>query len=969
MNKKDILKEILIKKNMEYINKYAELISLNWYKWDYNIILDDLFYVSKINNLIDQNFFFDRTFYDKKEILKKLVENIAGVSDLWNWEYKLSIDSLLSTITNFLWINSWINIYEIQFKKEDISQKIYKTEFLLNKDWEFYLLNLKKDNSQWLLEEIKKIVNQKIINKYGLIKQWEKILNPITKVDQYKDLLLSQIPKVIQKEFDTYDYTELYNNINMDYFLRTSFIEENYINTHWLDALFKWIEDWRRIVIYGDYDSDWFNSAFQLHKLFKSIWYNNFVIIFPTREKKYINVIDWKEMTSDFTWYGITKEISWFVTKNDLLITVDNGWAQVDVFNDLLEKWINIPTIIIDHHNLSYSNNKEMKNNYRLEKMFIREAWIKLDKIDSNQIILLKEDFPIYYNHPYIKAEFNWVAATIMTWLFILEFLKRYNDKLWLKDNYTTLLENLIIHAGIWQITDVMSLLPTTKNVWLLIYILAKKTFQKSLDEITKTLKTNGVSEIDWWKMLSFNAQYSRLSDIKKKNIKAVIKGTLFTPYNIDWNWKIVYSAINKEVLLLMYSKKIWVLNVWNIGWMIWPLINIIWRTSSLSELMKYLVYITEDQSSYTTKLPVISNFTKIADVTVIRRETVNEWKRLLGKFIEVFTDIDSNDYLYLPENYLKILFLTNSNEFNFKEFNKLNNLYRKLIDQWVIKNKKDLYTVANKYWLSKEQIRLFNKGIIDFISPFNWLVSSKISEAYNVNTIVASSVLSRYNNWLSFHGSGRWIWNINLNQFIQDIKSSLKNKNISIDGGWHAWAVWLWMNIKMSERIFSYEELLDKYYWIEETVKDYIYKKLNLTNWKINSENIDNIIDFYKPIIFRNVINLYQWDNLTGFIKDLFSLANKFWVFWSDFSWKPIYIHFDTWLKQIVENNSITNYDNINYVINGVKLYVNMYTKRVAKDALKKKDYKWLSNNYKFIKIDIIEDSKGVSGFNYELI
>lgn len=968
INKKDILKEILINKNLDYINQYAKLISLEEYNENYNVVLDDLFYVAKIDNVINYNFFLDRKFYNKFDFFKTLIENLSGITDLWNNEYQLSLDWLLVAITDFLWKGTWITIYELQFKKEDISQKIYKTIFLLNNGDNFYILDLKKNNDQQLLSDIKSVIEKEIINNHWIIKEGNYLLNPISKATQYEDLLHSQTPNVIKEEFNNYDYNSIYNKTDINYFLENDFIEKNYINTHWLDALFEWIKNKRRIVIYADYDSDGFNSAFQLHKLFKAIGYKNFVIIFPTREKNYINVIDGREMNSNFTWYWITTEIAWFINNNDLLITVDNWWAQVDVFKHLLESKINIPVIIIDHHNLSYSDWMAIDDHYRLEDLFLREAGIKLNEIDTQRIILLKDNFPIYYNHPYIKAEFNWIAATIMTWLFTLEFLKRYNQELWLADRYIELLENLILHAWIWQITDVMSLLPTKKNVWLLIYILAKKTFQKSLDTITNILSEKWVTEITGEKLLTFNAQYSRLSDYKKNIIKQTIKEVLFMPYQIDTEWRVHYTKLNKEILLMMYSKKVGVFNVWNIGWMIWPLINIIWRTSSLSELMEYLTYITEDQSDYNKKFPAITNFSKIMEVTTIRKETVNEWKRLLSKFIEVYTNIDSDDFLYLPEDYLKILFLTNLEEFNFKEYNAIKELYLKLKDQWIVNNKKDLYSVSDRYWLSKEQIRLFNKGIINFISPFNWLVASKISEAYNINTIVASSVINRYNNWLSLHGSWRWIWNINLNQFIQDIKSHLEQFWMKMNGGWHAWAVWLWMEVTMNNRIFSYEELLDKYYLIEKAIKTYIYNICGLDkNGKIYDK--DKLINFYKPIIFRKIINIYQWNNLSNFIIELYNIAKKFWIFWNDFTWKPIYIPFDLWIEQIVENSNVRNYDNINYTINGIKLYVNMYTKKIVKEALKRKDYKWLSENYQFIKINIIEDNSWISGFTYEIV
>jgi len=972
MNKKDLLKKMLIEKDLNTLKEYAKIIPLKDYNINYSIVIDDLFYIAKINNLVSYNFFLDRTFYNKLDFTKSLASNLSWVTDLWNNEYQLTLNWLLDTIKDYLWKNGWkwIEIFEIQFKKEDLSQKIYKTIFLLKDETNnFSIIDLKKNNDQNLLSNIKQVVQKDIIEKYWIIKNWHSLLNPITKVSQYEDLLLSQVPDIIKNEFDTYNYPELYKNISLDFFLQTSFVEENYINTHWLDELFKWIKDWKRIVIYGDYDSDWFNSAFQLHKLFKAIGYNNFVIIFPTREKNYINVIDWKEMTSDFTWYWITKEITWFINNNDLLITVDNGWAQVDVFKHLLEKWINIPVIIIDHHNLTYSNWTDKDDHYRLEELFIREAWIKLNEIDTQKIVLLKKDFPVYYNHPYIKAEFNWIAATIMTWLFILEFLKRYNNELWLENRYKSLLENLILHAWIWQITDVMSLLPTTKNVWLLIYILAKKTFQKSLNDVETKLKEKWVTELSGEKLLTFNAQYSRLSSNKKDSIRDVIKEMLFMPYQLDQEWRIFYTNFNKEVLLLMYSKKVGVFSVGNIGWMVWPLINIIWRTSSLSELMEYLTYITEDQSDYKTKLPVIANFTKIMEVTTIRRETVNEWKRLLSKFIEVYTNIDSDDFLYLPEDYLKILFLTNLEEFNFKNYNNLQELYLKLRDKGVIWDKKWLYGVADKYGLSKEQIRLFNKWIINFISPFNWLVASKISEAYNINSVVASSVTKRYNNGLSFHWSWRWIGNINLNQFIQDIKDNLKQHNIEINWGGHAGAVWLWIDIGMKERVFSYGELLDKYYLIEDIIKQYMYNIawIDINRGAINNTN--KIISFYKPIIFRKVINMYRWAELPDFITKLYKLADRFGIFWSDFAWKSIYIPFDLWLKQIVENWQVKNYDNINYVIAWTKLYVNVYTKKIVKTALKEKNYKWLSENYQFVKINIVEDNSWISWFNYEVV
>jgi len=969
--KKDLIKKYFIDKNWDNYEKDINLTNLDDIILNYSnnnkiVYLDSLFSLAKITNNISADFYLDRNFINKNDFLNfaKSDQQLKKLDD----EYSISYDKFLSLLKDFLFgfgLKDY-DVFEIQFLDKSIKWKKYITLFLVYINGFFYKIDFKiPDEKLAVLDNIKEIVDKYILQPEGIIvdEKNKLFIKEFNQTSDFFNILVSQIPNVVKDEIDSYNYQDIYDNINLDFFFNYDFIWHWYINYESLYVIKEWILNNQHIIIYADYDSDWFNSAIQIYKLFRFIWYNNFRIIFPTRESEYISIF-WREhIYSKYTGYWIQENIVDELKDGDILITLDNGGAQINVFKEILRRWLKVKAVIIDHHNLRYTDEEWLDYDdeyYMLQDFFKREWWIKLDELADKQIVRIKDSFEIYYNHPYFEWDINEISATIMTFLWIIEFLKISSD---ITGPYNDFIKNISLHAAIWQITDVMSLLPTTKNIGLLVYIFAKKNFNEMLNELERLWQELWVS-LSWEQILKFDESWSRLSDYYQRKIKEVLKETIYTPYSIVQKqlWDAVeYTLLNKEILFLMRVKKIAKFNVSNIWFVIWPIINGLGRLSSVEELLNFFIYLTEDQSTLSQKYPEIEKFKNITEIINIRKKTVDEWKRLLERFLWLYWTLNQKEMLYLPEEYIQFLFLISKEKFNFKEYLELDSKFIELSNKWIIQTKKDLYKIWLDYWISDEYIRLYNKNIFSFISPFNGLIASKISDTYDISTIVLSAIKDPY---LRFHGSWRWIGNINLNTLLQDLKWILLQYWININGWGHSDAVGLEMEYDTWKRVFYYEDILDLYYFIQSIIKQYLDWYL-FPNWNINEEAI---YDFYKPIVYKKLILKYSWQDIIWLLDELMFLADKWTIFGNWFSWKPVYIPIDIFFNTLWNSNKIKDFDNINFQIWWKYLYADIYMRKIYKNLIKDKDLNWLLEEFSYVKIDVMEWNKGLEWLKYSL-
>ena len=103
------------------------------------------------------------------------------------------------------------------------------------------------------------------------------------------------------------------------------------------ERIIKAIKNKEKIMIYGDYDCDGFSSVSILVNMFKYLNYQNIGYYIPSRYKD---------------GYGITEKMVDLINQKgySLIITVDNGVAQIDALNKAKEYGIDV--ILTDHHEM-----------------------------------------------------------------------------------------------------------------------------------------------------------------------------------------------------------------------------------------------------------------------------------------------------------------------------------------------------------------------------------------------------------------------------------------------------------------------------------------------------------------------------------------------------------------------------------------------------------------------------------------
>ncbi len=112
-----------------------------------------------------------------------------------------------------------------------------------------------------------------------------------------------------------------------------------------VELIVSYVKSGRRIVVFGDYDVDGITGTAILYDLLKKAGAKVFPLL-PSRKKG----------------YGLTKELVIKLSRYaDLLITVDNGSTAVEELS-----YSTIPTIVLDHHNVSENVPKALVVNPKL---------------------------------------------------------------------------------------------------------------------------------------------------------------------------------------------------------------------------------------------------------------------------------------------------------------------------------------------------------------------------------------------------------------------------------------------------------------------------------------------------------------------------------------------------------------------------------------------------------------------------
>ena len=125
------------------------------------------------------------------------------------------------------------------------------------------------------------------------------------------------------------------------------------------ERIIKAIKNKEKIMIYGDYDCDGFSSVSILVNMFKYLNYQNIGYYIPSRYKD---------------GYGITEKMVDLINQKgySLIITVDNGVAQIDALNKAKEYGIDV--ILTDHHEMI----KELPPAYCVIHPFLKKSNLNL---------------------------------------------------------------------------------------------------------------------------------------------------------------------------------------------------------------------------------------------------------------------------------------------------------------------------------------------------------------------------------------------------------------------------------------------------------------------------------------------------------------------------------------------------------------------------------------------------------------
>ena len=805
----------IIKGNENYsIFKNGLIIKIfHWDFWNYILNREDL----DINlDLIEDNkIVLDHFIYSL--LLPKIIQK-------YNKDICFSLSGLYSDKNG----KNFDDIFFFHYSKTQ--NKVYQITFLMN-GTNNLLTNKSFPTFKKVMEE-KKVELKEINNKFELFKN-------INNYSDYQDFFITGFPQIVQNWLLKYNYTG--NSFNE--LMNISLTDKKIINKLSLEKLSQTIQSNKRIMVFWDYDSDGFNSMIILYKLFNFLWYKNYKFLFPTRSDKYIGLLDEKEHTNTFIGYGVKDEVINFVEKDDVLFAVDNGGFQLETLQKVKEKGVEI--LVIDHHNLNYDKKYENDKRFVSKKVNTRICGLKSNELETAFFI----DSPFTYNHPLIESDFNLISASAITYMFVLEFFKGGYEK-WIADisseEKLNFLKNAIFHGAIWDITDVMSLLPISENMGRKVYEWMIEQLKSLLSIIYKNL---WLSEKDifapYW--LSSTQEQTRLKFINEK---------ILTPYEKKGN-RTIYSALNKEIFTMMLYKGITNLAPDDIGFMIWPIINLFGRLSSVEELFLLLASYTEKSANELKE--ILKEFKKITLINTIRNNTVAEWTSHALEYLKIFQNIAPNSAeTYIPENLFQIVLLNTNRFYSFWNY--------------VLNRRAKEKGMA----ISESDNNFFKKDIFSFIGSFNGLVSGKVSEKYVLSNFVLSCVTdSIKDNTLHFEGSGRGIGTINLNELLQFfIKDEvLLKEGIHIVGGGHNDAVGVHVTFtnfpKWNEKeVYRRIELIQKEYYrfLDLKLKQnpnflkYFFSALTtkktelLFNWNIN--DLDKMLNG----IHNNIYNRFHY-------------------------------------------------------------------------------------------------------------
>lgn len=721
------------------------------------------------------------------------------------------------------------------FSYSKTQNKVFQIEFLMNG-----ISNLEADKSFSTFKKVmdeKRVVLKNINNRFELFKT-------INNYSDYQDFFITGFPKIVQGGLLKYNYT----GNSFSELMKISLTDKKIINPLSLAKLSEAMKINKRIMIFGDYDSDGFNSMIILYKLFNFLGYKNYKFLFPTRNNSYIGLLDELEHNNTFIGYGVKDEVLNYITKDDLLFAVDNGGFQLETLQKVKEKGTEI--IVIDHHNLNYDKKYENDRRFVSKKVNKRICGLKTNELETAYFI----DSPFTYNHPLIESDFNLMSASAITYMFVLEFFKWGHEK-WIADvsaeEKIDFLKNTIFHGAIWNITDVMSLLPVPENMGRKVYEGMIEQLKDILSIISRSL---GLSEKDIFSPygLSSTQEQARLKFINEK---------ILTPYEKKGN-RTIYSSLNKEVFTMMLYKGITNLAPDDIGFMIWPIINLFGRLSSVEELFLLLGSFTEKTANELKE--VLKEFKKITLINTIRNNTVAEGTSHALEYLKIFQNIAPNSAeTYIPENLFQVALLNTDRFYSFWNY---------------VQNRKAKEKGA---MISESDNKFFKKDIFSFIGSFNGLVSGKISEKYVLSNFVLSCVTnSIHDNTLHFEGSGRGIGTINLNELLQFFirDEVLLKAGIHINGGGHNDAV----GVHVTFTNFPTWNEAEVYRRIELIQKEY-YRFLSL---KIQQDPTF-LNHFFSALITRKTELLFDW-NINDLDKMLHgihnTIYNRFRYFGTDF-------------------------------------------------------------------------------------
>lgn len=859
-----LLQDILLKGNVkQYLNKTPKIVELKDIPELFvyqNGIHINAFVSGKENYLLPQEAIkVSLEAEDTKIVLKDLLTKYVWqkiVQTYWK-----SICFLISWLFADISGRNKEDVLFFYYLKEE--GKFYEMHFFLNKT--------EKLSETKIFPIIKKVLDEKKVelNEHnGEVHLFKNINN----YKEYEHFFIGNFSPMVQERIKKYNYK--YNTFLSLY--EQDLTSLKLVNGLSIDKLFNAIEKNKRILIFGDYDSDGFNSMIILYKLFNFIGYKNFKFLFPTRKDSYIGLLDEVEHKNPFIWYGVRDVILDYIQPDDLLFTVDNGGFQLDTLQKVKEKGNEI--LVIDHHNLNYDSWKYKNDKkFRAKEVNVRENGLKTNKKETAFFI----DTDYTYTHPLIEADFNLISASAITYMFAQEFFKKAlkngfaNSRGITQEQITAFLKNVVFHGAIGDITDVMSLLPVEENYWRKVYEAMTEILSFNLEMIEKKV---------WLTPRDLFNPYS-LSTSQESTRKDFLNKYLFTPYEKQGN-RTIYSGLNKEVFTMMLYKGITNLEPDDIGYMIWPIINIFGRLSSVEELFKLLASFTEkDQASLTKTL---EEFKKITLINTIRNNTVAVGQKDASQYLKLFKNIATNTpETFMPENLFQIIFINTDRFYSFGEY---------------VKNKN---MEAKKIAIPKEDKYFYDNGIFSFVGSFNGLVSGKVSEKYVLSNFVLSCVTSDiHNGEIHFEGSGRWVGTVNLNELLQFFitNQNLINNGIHIVWGGHNDAVGVHVSFSKFPK------------WDEKEV----YRRIGIINQEYNNflikkhkENPDFLKGFYDALIGRKTELLYKstWriEDLNILLGEVYNnLYVKYKFFWTDFELPKINVKIKDIISLILSLNII---------------------------------------------------------------